>query len=95
MSETIVPTTETESVCVLEQTPDYSGRGPVIYLPIIAWSIDADCNALPITRFGKCDPGGAWFVHDRCNNFICSDGTLFRQQHYATSWLKQRQEAAA
>jgi hypothetical protein len=90
MIETIIPATQAvPSICVFGRTPD-SLRPSLIHVAILAWAIGPD-YALPITPMGKAEPGGAWLVRDECGNFVCSDGTLLRDQHVATEWLRQRQ----
>jgi hypothetical protein len=60
------------------------------YLTIIAWDVTYDCQ-VPITSAGRAD--GTWLVHDETDVFVASDGSIFRTQEAATSWLRRHAEA--
>jgi hypothetical protein len=85
--ETIVPLVEPVSLCVYE-----SVTKPLHYISVLAWSVRPD-SVVPITPFGRSEPGGAWLIHDACGNFITSDGQVFRDQSLAVDWLRQRSAA--
>lgn len=92
--ETIIPASERiPSLCVFGKTPDMLAPS-LIHVAILAWAVGPD-GALPITPLGRVTPGAAWLVRDDCGNFICSDGTLFRDQAAATKWLRNQQMRAA
>jgi hypothetical protein len=85
--ETIVPLIEPASLCVYG-----SVTRPFHYISIVAWSVRPD-SVLPVTLFGRSEPGGAWLIHDARRNFITSDGQVFRDQGLAADWLRQRSAA--
>lgn len=82
--ETIVPAIDPWSLCVQGEFSN-----PLHHMRVIAWAIGPD-RVLPITPFGRAVANGAWLLRDECGNFITSDGQIYRDQHFAIEWLKQR-----